>query len=74
MRGVYNYIVYETYNIAHSVFTGAPQEDKADADGVNSTQSELLEVMALQVRLDEKRKTKATELGEEEEEEKDGDE
>jgi len=39
-----------------------------------STQSELLEVMALQVRLDEKRKTKATELDEEEEEEKDGDE
>jgi hypothetical protein len=38
------------------------------------TQSELLEVMSLQVRLDERRKSKATDFPEEEEEEEEKDE
>ena len=38
------------------------------------TQSELLEVMALQVRLDEKRKSKTTHMAVEAEEENNGEE
>ena len=72
MRGIHTYFTIHT--TSHILFSQERRKrTRLMKTASKLTQSELLEAMALQVRMDERRKSKTTEVAEEDEEEEEKD-